>query len=51
MDLQEAIEKPYSRATIELKDNCNLNEIKELLSNKGDTEINLVIKEKNIRAI
>ena len=42
--MEEVINKPYSRVTIELKDNYNINEIKELLSNRGDTEINLVIK-------
>ena len=33
--------------TIELKNNYNLEEIKQLLSNKGETEINLVIKDEN----
>ena len=51
LNLEEVINKPYSRVTIELKDNYNINEIKELLSNRGDTEINLVIKSKNNRAI
>ena len=36
--------------TIELKSNHNLNEIKELLSNKGDTVINFIINDKNIKA-
>ena len=51
MSLEEVINKPYSRVTIELKDDYNISEIKDLLSNKGDTKINLVIKNKNIRAI
>ena len=47
LSLDEAINKPYSRVIIELKNNFNLEEIKELLSNKGDTEINIIIKDKN----
>jgi hypothetical protein len=35
------INKPYSKVTIQLKDDYNLDEIKDLLSNKGETEINL----------
>ena len=49
--LDEVINKPYTKVTIELKNDCDLNEIKELLSNKGDTEINLVIKDKNKQAM
>ena len=33
--------------TIELKSNYNLNEISELLSDNGETEINLIIKNEN----
>ena len=51
LDLDEVINKPYSRVTIELKEDFNLNEIKELLSNRGDTEINLVVKDKNKKVI
>ena len=47
LSLDDVINKPYSKVTIELKDNYNLNEIKELLSIKGDTTINLVIKDEN----
>ena len=50
LNLDEVINKPYSKVTIELKDNYNLDEIKNLLSNKGETKINLVIKNKNQRA-
>ena len=41
---------PYSKVTIELKENFNLEEIKKLLSNKGETKISLVIREKNKQA-
>ena len=50
LSLEDVINKPYSRVTIELKENYNLNEIKQLLSNKGETTINLVIKDKNKQA-
>ena len=50
VSLDDAINKPYPKVTIELKNEFNLHEIKELLSNKGETEINLVIKDKNKKA-
>jgi DNA polymerase-3 subunit alpha len=48
--LEDVINKPYSKVIIELKNNYNLNEIKELLANKGDTEINLIVRDKNNEA-
>ena len=50
LSLDETINKPYSKVTIELKNNCNLDEIQELLSVNGETKINLVIKDKNKKA-
>jgi DNA polymerase-3 subunit alpha len=50
LSLDDVINKPYSKVTIELKDNYNLDEIKQLLSIKGETTINLVIKDKNKQA-
>ena len=50
VSLDEVINKPYSKITIELRDNYNLNEISELLSDNGETEINLVIKDQNKQA-
>ncbi len=50
LNLDDFINKPYSKVTIELKDKYNLEEIKKLLSNKGETEVNLIIKENNKRA-
>jgi DNA polymerase-3 subunit alpha len=50
LSLDEVINKPYSKVTIVLKNECNLEEIREFLCVKGDTEINLVIKDKNKRA-
>ena len=51
LNLDDVINKPYSKVTIELKSNHNLEEIKQLLSNKGETKINLVIKSKNLKAL
>jgi DNA polymerase III subunit alpha len=50
LSLDEVINKPYAKVTIELKDNYNLDEIKQLLSIKGETTIKLVIKDKNKQA-
>ncbi len=50
-NLDSVINKPYSKVTIELKKDYKLNEIKELLSNKGETKINLIFRDKNYRAI
>ncbi len=47
MSLEEVINKPYSKVTIELKENFNINEIKNILSKNGETKVNLVIKNKN----
>ena len=50
-NLDEVINKPYSKVTIKLKENYDLDEIKTLLSNKGETKINLVINDKNKKAL
>ena len=50
LNLDDVINKPYSKVTIELKSNYNLDEIRELLSNRGDTEINFIVKDKSKRA-
>ena len=39
LSLEEVINKPYSKVTIELKDTSNLKEIKNLLSIKGETKL------------
>jgi DNA polymerase-3 subunit alpha len=44
LSIDEVINKPYTKVTIELKNNYNLGEISELLSVNGETEINLVLK-------
>ena len=50
LSLDEVINKPYSKVTIELKNNYNLSEISELLSANGDTEINLVLEDQKKQA-
>ena len=47
MRLDEVISKPYEKVTIELNENFNINEIKDILSNNGETEVSLIIKDKN----
>ncbi len=47
LSLEEIINKPYSKVTIELTENYNIKEIKELLSNEGNTKIHLIINNKN----
>ena len=51
INLEDVINKPYSKVIIELKNDYNLQEIKELLSSKGETEINLLIKDNNKKAL
>jgi len=50
INLDDVINNPYSKVTIELSENYNLKEIKELLSSKGNTKINIVVKDKNQKA-
>ena len=50
LNLDDFVNKPYSKVTIELKKDCNLKELKELLSNKGETKINFIITDENKRA-
>ena len=50
LNLDDLMNKPYSKVTIELKTNYNINEIKDLLSAEGETTINFVIKNKTKKA-
>ncbi len=50
ISLDELINKPYSKVTIEVKDNFKIEEIKEILSLSGDTEINLIVNNDNKKA-
>ena len=51
LSLNDVINEPYSKVTIELKENVKLNEIKQILSCKGNTEIKLIINEKITKPI
>ena len=44
LNLEQAIKEPYSKVTIELNQDCNMNELKEILSHEGNTSINIIIK-------
>ena len=48
--INEVMNKPYNEVTIELKENCNIDEIKKILSTNGETKINLVFNNKNKKA-
>ena len=50
LSINEVINRPYLQVTIELKENYKLNEIKEILSKNGNTEIRLIIKSNNKKA-
>ena len=47
LSLDDVINKPYSKVTIELNENCNIDELKALLKNEGQTEISLIINKKD----
>ncbi len=49
-NLENLINKPYTKVTIGLKEDFKLNEIKNLLSSSGETKINIIIKNKNKKA-
>ncbi len=50
-NLEEIIKKPYSKVTIELAENCNLIELKNLLSQKGNTKVSLIIHDNNKKVL
>ena len=47
LSLEDMINRPYSKVTIELHSNYNIEEIKKLLKNQGETKVNLIINDKN----
>ena len=50
VSLDDVINKPYSKVTIEVNESFDLEEIKELLASKGETQISLVVKNQNKKA-
>ena len=51
LSLDQMIKSPYKKITIELKENCNIKEIKEILSSNGSTQIQLIINSQNQKAL
>ena len=47
LGLDEMINKPYEKVSIELNNDYNLQELKDTLREEGQTEIQLIIKDKN----
>ena len=47
MNIKEMINKPYDKVSIELTQDYNMRELKEVLKEDGDTKINFIIKDKN----
>ena len=45
--LDEIIKKPFSKVTIELKENYNIDEVKQILSKNGETSVNFILINKN----
>jgi len=50
LSLQDVVNKPYSKITIELKENFDLDEIKKILSQTGSTKVDLVFHSQNKKA-
>ena len=47
LSLDEIINKPYSKITLELKENFDLEELSNLFKEKGETEVKIIFKNKN----
>ena len=45
------INKPYSKVTIELKNNFKIKEIKDILSIEGSTKIELIVEDDKKKAL
>ena len=50
INLADVLRRPFNKVVIELKDNYELEEIKNILSSKGETAIDLVINTSNKKA-
>ena len=50
ISLEDVINKPYSKVTIEITNVNNIDELKEILSLSGKTEINLVVNDNDKKA-
>ena len=47
VDLSEMINKPYEKVSIELDKDTNLSELKETLRQEGETEVEIIVRNKN----
>ena len=47
LSLEDIINKPYSKVTIELNEDCDIKEVKNILKNEGQTQISLLLNSKN----
>ena len=47
LNLSDMMNKPYENVSIELKENYDLQELKEVLNEEGKTNIELIIEENN----
>ncbi len=47
LDLENFVNKPYKKVSIELNDKYNLEDLKKVLSEEGETEISIVVKDNN----
>ena len=50
LSIDQVTNEPYSEVTIELKENCKINEVKEILCKNGNTTVNLILNFKNRKA-
>ncbi len=50
LSIDNFINEPYSKVTIELNENCKINDVKEILSKKGKTAISLIINSNKQKA-
>ncbi len=48
--IEELIKRPYSKVTIELNDDCKINEVKQILCQNGETKIDIVVNNNNKKA-
>ena len=47
LDLNDMINKSYKNVLIELNQNCDFEELKEVLKEEGSTEIKIIIRDRN----
>ena len=47
LSLEDIINKPYSKVTIELNEDCDIKEVKNILKKEGQTQISLLLNSKN----